>query len=116
MRKLTPCENEGNHHIYIHVIDANGNGLNNVPVKISWGTNANDSVIAETEAKDKGNGFIEFAMFKGTYSVQVMSGKSQIASGITPDFQVDETCPATGNTVANSLYHASFEVIIQRTY
>ncbi len=116
VRKLTPCENEGNHHIYIHVVDINGNGLNNVPVKISWGANANDNIIAQTEAKDKGNGFIEFAMFKGTYSVQVMSGKSQIASGITPDFQVDETCPATGNTVANSLYHASFEVIIQRTY
>ncbi len=116
VRKLTPCENQGNHHIYIHVIDANGNGLNNIPVKISWGANANDSIIAQTEAKDKGNGYLEFAMFKGTYSVQVMVGKSQIASGITPDFQVNEACPENGNPVANSLYHASFEVIIQRTY
>lgn len=116
VRKLTACENGGNHHIYIHVIDINGNGLNNVPVKIAWGANASDNVVAQTEAKDKGDGFIEFAMFKGTYSVQVMGAKAQVASGITPDYQVDERCDATGNPVGNSLYHASFEVIIQRMY
>ena len=38
------------------------------------------------------------------------------ASGITPDYQVDQRCNATGNTVANSLYHASFEVIFQRMW
>lgn len=116
VRKLTACENEGNHHIYIHIIDANGTGLNNVPVKISWGLNTGDSVIAKTENKDKGPGFIEFAMFKGTYSVQVMGATSQVASGITPDFQVDEACSSSGNAVGNSLFHASFEVVIERRY
>lgn len=116
VRKLTACENEGNHHIYIHIIDANGTGLNNIPVKIAWGLNTGDSVIAKTETKDKGPGYIEFAMFKGTYSVQVMGGTSQVASGITPDFQVDEACSTSGNAVGNSLFHASFEVVIQRRY
>jgi hypothetical protein len=55
-------------------------------------------------------------MFKGAYSVQVEGAKSQVASGITPDFQVDEICPATDNPVANSRFHASFEVTIQRTW
>jgi hypothetical protein len=55
-------------------------------------------------------------MFKGTYSVQVADAKSQVASGITPDYQVDQRCNATGNNVANSLYHASFEVIFQRMW
>ncbi|RME48985.1 MAG: hypothetical protein D6796_05520, partial [Caldilineae bacterium] len=116
VRKLTPCENQGNHHIYIHVVDANGRGINNVPVKISWGTNANDSIIAKTEAKDKGDGYIEFAMFKGTYNVQVLGGSSMVASGITADFEKDEACDATGNPVGNSLYHASFEVVFRRTW
>jgi hypothetical protein len=116
VRKLTPCENQGNHHIYIRVVDANGAGMNNVPVKIAWGPNSQDNVIAKTEAKDRGNGFIEFAMFKGTYNVEVMGAKSQVASGITPDFQQDEPCVESGNAVGNSLFHASFEVVFQRTY
>jgi CRP-like cAMP-binding protein len=116
VRKLTPCENEGKHHIFVHVIDANGIGLNNVPVKISWGPNSGDSIIAKTEMKDEGAGYIEYAMFKGTYSVSVAGAKTEVASGITPDFQRDEVCEETGNSVANSLFHASFEVIFQRTY
>lgn len=113
VRQLTPCENEGKHHIYIQVIDPNGRGLNNVPVRISW---PGGGVDTKTEAKDRGDGFIEFAMFKGTYSVEVLGAKSMVASGITPDFAVNEVCPATGNPVANSLFHVSFEVIFQRTY
>ncbi len=114
VRKLTPCENESNHHIYIHVIDQNGLGIDNLPVKISWGPNSGDSVIAKTEAKNGGHGFIEFAMFKGTYSVEIMGAKSEVASGITPDYQVDEPCVASGNAVGNSLFHASFEVVFQK--
>lgn len=116
VRKLTPCENEGNHHIYIRVLDANGAGMNNVPVRISWGANSSDGVNAKTEAKDRGNGFIEFAMFKGTYSVEIIGAKTEVASGITPDYQVDEPCVASGNMVGNSLFHASFEVVFQRTF
>jgi hypothetical protein len=57
---------------------------------------------------------VEFAMFKGTYNVRVDGAKSQVASGITPDYQKDELCTENGNSVANSLYHASFEVLIQK--
>ncbi len=116
VRKLTPCENEGKHHIFVHVLDANGVGLNNVPVKISWGPNSGDSIITKTEEKEKGAGYVEYAMFKGTYSVSIAGAKTEVASGITPDFQRDEACEETGNQVANSLFHASFEVIFQRTY
>ena len=42
--------------------------------------------------------------------------KSQVASGITPDFQLDELCVENDNPVANSRFHASFEVTIQRTW
>jgi CRP-like cAMP-binding protein len=116
VRQLTPCENEGKHHIFIRVIDKTGNGINNVPVRVCWATGDNGCAKPLTETKNNGAGWIEFAMFKGTYSVQVADAKSQVASGITPDYQVDQRCDATGNTVANSLYHASFEVIFQRTW
>jgi CRP-like cAMP-binding protein len=114
VRQLTACENEGNHHIYIHVIDQAGNGMNDVPVKVCWGTNDNDCARPFTESKERGKGWIEFAMFKGTYNVRIDGAKSQVASGITGDFQLNELCPATGNAVGNSLYHASFEVTIQK--
>jgi cAMP-dependent protein kinase regulator len=115
-RQLTPCENEGKHHIFIHVIDATGNGLNGVQVKVCWGPNEGDCAHPITETKDRGPGWVEFAMFKGVYSVQIEGAKSQVASGLTPDFQLDELCVETDNPVANSRFHASFEVTIQRTW
>ena len=116
VRQLTPCENEGKHHIFIRVIDKAGNGINNLPVKVCWATGEDGCAKPLTETKSKGVGWIEFAMFKGTYSVQVADAKSQVASGITPDYQVDQRCATSGNNVANSLFHASFEVIFQRTW
>jgi len=116
VRKLTPCENQGKHHIFVTVLDAGGNGLNGVPVKVAWGGNANDNVIVTTETKNNIPGKFDFAMFKGTYSIEVTAGSSQVASGVTPDFEVDQPCHENGNAVGNSLYHASFEVIFQRTW
>jgi len=116
VRQLTACENEGKHHIFVHAMDPAGNGLNDVPVKICWGPSDGDCATTPTETKSEGKGWIEFAMFKGVYSVQVAGAKSQVASGISPDFQLDEVCPSTGNPVANSRFHASFEVIFQRTW
>jgi CRP-like cAMP-binding protein len=116
VRQLTACENEGKHHIFAQVIDQAGNGLNDVVLKICWGGGGSDCAYPVTETKDKGPGWVEFAMFKGAYSVQVADAKSQVASGITPDFQLDELCPETDNPVANSRFHASFEVTVQRTW
>ena len=91
-------------------------GIDGMPVKIAWGT---ESIVSKTETKTdlKGSldpGRIDFAMFKGTYEVQVMGGTSEIANGITPDYGTGEACG--DNPVANSLYHISFEVIFERTY
>lgn len=114
VRQLTPCENNGNHHIYVRVVDQNGSGINGVPLRICWGAGENDCARPLTETKSSGPGWVEFAMFKGTYNVRVDGAKSQVASGITADYQKDELCVENGNAVANSLYHASFEVIIQK--
>ncbi len=118
VRQLTPCENKGKHHIFIKVQDPSGQGIDGVPVKIAWGV---DSIVTKTETKTnlKGRldpGRIDFAMFKGSYTVEVASGTSQVATGITPDYGVNELCPENGDTQANSLFHISFEVIFERTY
>ena len=114
VRQLTPCENEGNHHIYIHLVDINGTGINGIPVRVCWTENEQDCAPPITETKERGTGWIEFAMFKGTYNVRVDGAKSQVASGITADYQKDELCATSGNSVANSLFHASFEVTITK--
>jgi hypothetical protein len=113
VRKLTPCENQGKHHIFVHVIDAAGNGLNGVPLMICWGPGEADCAHPITETKERGKGWVEFAMYKGTYSVQIEGANSQVASGITPDFAVDEICEDTGS-IGNSRFHVSFEVIFTR--
>jgi hypothetical protein len=101
------------------VQDPFGQGIDGVPVKIQWP--GGEPVITKTETKNnlKGQlepGHIDFAMFKGTYSVEVTGGSSQIATGITPDYGVNELCEENGDTQANSLFHISFEVIFERTY
>ncbi len=119
VRQLTPCENQSKHHIFIKVQDPSGQGINGVPVKIQWAPVADGFVTPKTETKTNLLGQLEpgrldFAMFKGTYSVEVQGGTSEVATGITPDYGVNEACGE--NAVANSLFHISYEVIFERTY
>ncbi len=107
VRQLTPCENEGRHHIFTHVVDAQGAGISGIPLMICWGASPANCAFPTTDE----SGWVEFAMFRGTYSVQVATGASQVASGLTGDFALDEMCEETGNPVANARYHISFEVI-----
>jgi CRP-like cAMP-binding protein len=113
-RRLGPCENEGGHHILVNVVDAQGNGLPGVKLEVAW---PGGSAEIETGNKlEKGPGFVDFPMYHGTYSVRVLGARSQVAEGITVEIAEDQLCSATGNQVANSLYHYSYEVIFQRTY
>jgi len=114
LRQLTPCENQGKHHIFIKVQDAAGQGIDGVRVRICWADPPYGCAVTTTETRSAGPGWIEFAMFKGTYAVSVLDTPSETASGLTPDFAVDEACGA--NEVANSRYHISFEVVFERNY
>lgn len=114
VRRLSACENHGNHNIYINVMDKDGNGIPWVKVWVSWGP---DGVELETGHKpEMGEGYVDFPMFKGTHTVEVMNTRSEIAQGITPDIPVAERCEETGEDFANSLYHYSYEVVFQRTH
>jgi hypothetical protein len=114
VRRLSACENHGNHNININVLDKDGNGLPWIKCWVSWGP---DGAELETGHKPEiGDGYVDFPMFKGTHTVQVMNFKSEIAQGITPDIPVGERCEESGEDLGNSLYHYSYEVVFQRTY
>jgi hypothetical protein len=53
-------------------------------------------------------------MFKGAYSVELPGQIAEVAGPITPDIPRDELCAETGNGVANSLFHYSYEIIFQK--
>ena len=114
VRQLTACENAGKHHIFAYVRDINGNGLPGIKMRVTWGAGSGGEGIITTGTKMEDPGLADFAMFKGTYFVEVLDGLSQKVGPISPDIPRNEVCAETGNGVANSLYHYSFEVIFTK--
>ncbi|MGQ9500566.1 MAG: hypothetical protein ACUVSF_05500 [Anaerolineae bacterium] len=112
VRQLSPCENEGKHHIFIHVRDKEGQGIPGVRVHITW---PGGETYATTGRKlEVHPGFVDFAMFKGSYTLQLADLDSEVVGPLTPDIARSEMCNKTGNPVANSMYHYSYEVVFQQ--
>jgi len=111
VRQLKPCENQGKHHIFVHVVDQNGDGIPGMQVKVAW-VGGETAIKTGTKIEDPGLG--DFAMFKGTYFVEMIGASSQVAGPITPNIPKDELCKENGNPVANSLFHYSFEVVFTK--
>jgi hypothetical protein len=114
MRQLTPCENQGKHHIFVYVRDAASKGIPGVNVRVFWKGGSGGEAIVTTGTKIEDPGLTDFAMFKGSYFVEVMGVSSQVVGPISPDIPLNELCPDNDNGVANSLYHYSFEVIFTK--
>jgi len=112
VRQLTACENEGKHHLFIYVKDMNGQGMTGVRVRVFWP--GGEATMMTGDKLHIDPGFVDFAMFKGNYTAQVLGYASEIAGPITPDIPRDELCAETGNGVANSLFHYSYEIIFQK--
>jgi len=114
VRQMTACENEGKHHIFVYVRDQAGNGIPGVKLRVFWqGGNGGEAIIT-TGTKIEDPGLTDFAMFKGSYHIEVMDGLSQVLGPISPDIPHSELCAESGNGVANSLYHYSFEVVFTK--
>lgn len=111
VRQLTPCENQGKHHIFIHVLDQAGEPMSGMKVKVFW-PGGESFVVTGTKTGDAG--LTDFAMFKGNYTIQMADFSSQVAGPVTPDIPQDMVCTENGNTVANSLFHYSYEVIFTK--
>ena len=106
VRQLTACENNGKHHIFINVVDQQGNGIPGVGVRVAW---PGGESFLETGDKEE-PGLTDFAMFKGEYTVEVMGVLSEVAGPVTPNIPRDEPCHENGNTVGNSLFHYSYDI------
>ena len=107
VRQLTACENQGNHHLFIYVLDAAGQGIPHVKLRVYW---PGKEVIIQTGDKAENPGLVDFPMFKGSYWVEVLDASSDVVGPLTPDIPLDVLCEATGNPVGNSLYHYSYRV------
>jgi hypothetical protein len=121
-RQLTPCENEGNHNIYVVVLDAQGNGIPGIQVEMVWPTGSTRAFTGQkveyipylgVNAKTT-PGYLNFALFKGSYRVHILGATSDWSSWLSVDIPRDELCPATDNPVANSLFHYSYLVDFQK--
>jgi len=107
-RRLCCIENCGNHNIYIDVTDAEGNGLGEVMLRVSWAGGYQD--IETGHKLDIGPGRVEFPMYKGTYSVQVLDGSSDTANSLTVELPDETACDNHGNT----RYHYSYHVVFRK--
>lgn len=114
IRQLTACENAGKHHIFAYVRDPNGNGIPGIKMRVYWVGGSGGEAILTTGTKIQDSGLADFAMFKGQYFIEVLDGSSEALGPISPDIPNNELCAETGNGVANSLYHYSFEVIFTK--
>ena len=120
MRRLSPCENRGNHHIFVKVVDAAGNPVDGVTlVQIPSGQIGN--VLDKTVSGTKGPGLAEFVMWKGAeYGVYVSEdgvnpASSDVAQPMHPNFTDEQMCDDGGGG-GNTLFHNSFSVVFQKTF
>lgn len=86
--------------------------MSGVRVRVAWA--GGEATMVTGQKLDIDPGFVDFAMFKGNYTLQVLDYVSEIAGPISPDIPHGELCQETGNPVANSLYHYSFEIVFQK--
>jgi LysM repeat protein len=102
-------ENHQNHHIYAYVYDANGNGIPGIRLRVWW-PGGEDYMITGLKPEED-PGYADYAMYNGSYSVEVFDFSSDIADGLNTDLE-DEDCPSHGNTWG----HNSYRVKFQRTW
>lgn len=111
IRQLTPCENKGQRTLFIRVQDSEGQGLNDVPVKILWQAAPEESVVLDTESIEGEPGRLEFEMRPGVYAVEIAQGISQVVTVNTAHFEAEELCnggPGNGPNLG------SYEIIFEQ--
>lgn len=123
VRQLTPCENGGNHHLFVLVLDKQGNGIPNVPIEFSWAGGSKRDVTGKKvenipalgiNAKTTA-GYVNYPMFKGSYRVRVYGASSEQTDWLTVDIPQSQLCAKSDNPIGNSLYHYSYLIVFQKT-
>jgi hypothetical protein len=123
VRRLTACENGGNHHLHIIVLDAQGNGLPNKQVEVTWPSGTFKDVTGQKNEniaflginQQTTPGYVNYPMYHGSYQVRVLDGTSERTEPLTVDIPVNEYCDRTDNPNGNSLFHYSYLIVFRRT-
>ncbi len=118
-RRLSPCENKGNHNIFVKVVDGAGNPVDGV-LLIQTPNGQPGNVIDKQMSGTKGPGLAEFLMWKmAEYSVYVSGdganpGSTDLANSLHSNFADEAECsPGQGG---NTLFHNSFSVIFRKNF
>jgi hypothetical protein len=139
-RMLSIQENggcNGNHNIYVKVVDINGNPLNGVAVRRIW---AGEDALSGSKPDDymgrPDQGWLTFALFKNGDQVQVVRDADgrEVTSDLTRSLEVEdekigaqelmdkgycspvEDCQRRIDTNTLCRYHYSYEIVFQRQY
>ncbi len=118
VRRLTPCENKGNHHAFIDVIDAAGNPLDGVTL-VQTSRDQIGNVLDKMVSGTKGPGKAEFVLWKfAEYAVYVTEDgqnptSTDIAQPVHSNFTDEAECSDGGG--GNTLFHNSWKLVFQRT-
>ncbi len=119
MRRMTPCENQGKHNVFIKVVDAAGNPVDGVTF-IQSPAGQPGNVIDKSVSGSKGPGLAEFVLWKGAeYAVYVSNdganpASTDIAQPLHSNFTDEAACSDGGG--GNTLFHNSFNVVFQKTF
>jgi hypothetical protein len=118
-RRLSPCENKGNHNIFVKVIDAAGNPVDGV-LLVQSPNGGYGNAIDKQMSGSKGPGLAEFLMWKmAEYSVYISTdganpASTDIANSLHSNFTDEADCaPGQGG---NTLFHNSFSVIFRKNF
>ncbi len=126
VRRLAPCENRGKHNIYVKVIDANGNGVNDIwVIQAVAGDPGNIIEKKRTHLKDywimkPENGRVTLDMYKfAQYTVYISDdgvhpASTDFTQALHSGFTDEAECPEGGG--GNTLFHNSFSVIFRKNW
>ena len=119
VRRMTPCENKGNHHVFVQIVDAAGRPVDGVTL-VQSPHRQPGNVLDKTVSGFKGPGKAEFTMWKGAeYDVYVSGDgvnptNTEIARQVNSNFADEANCSDGGG--GNTLYHNSFSVIFRKNF
>ncbi len=119
VRRLSPCENRGNHNIFVKVVDTAGNPIDGV-LLVQSPNGQPGNVLDKQVTGSKGPGQAEFIMWKmAEYAVYVTGdganpGSTEIAQPVHSNFTDEAECPQGGG--GNTLFHNSFSVVFRKNF
>lgn len=122
VRRLTACENQGNHNLYYVVQDQNGKGMPGIEIQVVWDSgrstvrtgNKVENIPWLGVNSQTTSGFADFVMYRGRYKSKIMNYASEETDWLTVDIGASEYCSRNDNPQGNSLFHYSYLIVFKK--